>query len=58
MVAQGRPYMNQAWWLSFWPGLMIVLTTMSLNLLSNWLRTVLDPTQRWRLERSKETGHE
>ena len=55
MVAQGRPYMNQAWWLSFWPGLMIVLTTMSLNLLSNWLRTVLDPTQRWRLEKRRET---
>lgn len=57
MVAQGRPYMAQAWWLSFWPGLMIVLTTMSLNLLSNWLRTVLDPTQRWRLEGSKEAAN-
>jgi peptide/nickel transport system permease protein len=53
MVAQGRPYINQAWWLSFWPGLMIVLTTMSLNLLSNWLRTALDPMQRWRLEGTK-----
>ena len=51
MVAQGRPYINQAWWLCFWPGLMIVLTTMSLNLVSNWLRIALDPTQRWRLER-------
>lgn len=57
MVAQGRPYMNQAWWLSFWPGLTIVLTTMSLNLLSNWLRTVLDPTQRWRLEQRKEAAN-
>jgi peptide/nickel transport system permease protein len=53
MVAQGRPYINQAWWLCFWPGLMIVLTTMSLNLLSNWLRLALDPTQRWRLENRK-----
>jgi peptide/nickel transport system permease protein len=50
MVAQGRSYINQAWWLCFWPGLAIVLTTMSLNLLSNWLRIALDPTQRWRLE--------
>jgi peptide/nickel transport system permease protein len=55
MVAQGRPYMNQAWWLSFWPGLFIVLTAMSLNLVSNWLRIVLDPTQRWRLEKRRET---
>lgn len=50
MVAQGRPYLTTAWGLSFWPGLAIVLTTLSLNLLSNWLRTALDPAQRWRLE--------
>ena len=25
-------------------------TTLSLNLLSNWMRTALDPVQRWRLE--------
>ncbi|MHC2364502.1 peptide/nickel transport system permease protein [Rhizobium leguminosarum] len=57
MVAQGRPYLTNAWWLSFWPGLAIILTTLSLNLLSNWLRIALDPTQRWRLEmRGRENG--
>lgn len=50
MVSQGRPYLTTAWWLSFWPGLAIIFTTLSLNLLSNWLRVVLDPQQRWRLE--------
>lgn len=50
MVSQGRPYLTSAWWLSFWPGLVIILTTLSLNLLSNWMRTALDPVQRWRLE--------
>ncbi|GGF59771.1 peptide/nickel transport system permease protein [Mameliella alba] len=50
MVAQGRPYLTNAWWLSFMPGLAIILTTLSLNLLSNWMRTALDPVQRWRLE--------
>lgn len=50
MVSQGRPYLTNAWWLSFWPGLVIILTTLSLNLLSGWMRIVLDPTQRWRLE--------
>ena len=54
MVSQGRQYLTTAWWLSFWPGLAIILTTLSLNLLSNWLRIALDPTQRWRLE-MKET---
>jgi len=50
MVAQGRNYLNTAWWLAFFPGLAIMATTLSLNLLSNWLRVVTDPTQRWRLE--------
>lgn len=50
MVSQGRQYLTSAWWLSFWPGLAIILTTLSLNLLSNWLRVALDPQQRWRLE--------
>lgn len=50
MVSQGRPYLSTAWWLAFWPGLMIVLTALSLNLLSNWMRVALDPAQRWRLE--------
>lgn len=50
MISQGRQYLTNAWWLSFWPGLAIMLTTLSLNLLSNWLRIALDPAQRWRLE--------
>jgi peptide/nickel transport system permease protein len=50
MVAQGRPYLTSAWWLAFWPGLLIVITALSLNLLSNWMRIALDPNQRWRLE--------
>lgn len=53
MVAQGKQYLSNAWWLAFWPGLAIILTTLSLNLLSNWLRIALDPAQRWRLEISK-----
>ncbi|MCT7373990.1 ABC transporter permease [Chelativorans salis] len=57
MVSQGRPYLNTAWWLAFWPGLMIVITALSLNLLSNWMRVALDPAQRWRLE-SRKTGHD
>jgi peptide/nickel transport system permease protein len=50
MVAQGRPYLANAWWLALFPGLAIVITTMSLTLLSGWMRTALDPVQRWRLE--------
>ncbi len=53
MVAQGRNYLTQAWWLAFFPGLAIMITTLSANLLSNWLRLVTDPVQRWRLEAPK-----
>lgn len=48
MVAQGRNYLSSAWWLAFFPGLMIMLTTLALNLLSNWVRAVSDPIQRTR----------
>lgn len=57
MVSQGRPYLNTAWWLAFWPGLLIVITALSLNLISNWMRIALDPAQRWRLE-SRKTSHD
>lgn len=50
MVSQGRNYLASAWWLAFFPGLAIMLTALSANLLSSWLRTITDPTQRWRLE--------
>ncbi|HEX2828249.1 MAG TPA: ABC transporter permease [Burkholderiales bacterium] len=53
MVAQGRNYLAQAWWLSFFPGLAIMATTLSANLFSNWVRLVTDPVQRWRLEAPK-----
>jgi peptide/nickel transport system permease protein len=55
MVAEGRNYLGTAWWIAFWPGLAIMLTTTALNLLSNWLRTATDPQQRWRLE-TRETS--
>jgi peptide/nickel transport system permease protein len=49
MVADGRNYLSTAWWLALWPGLAIMLTTLSLNLLSSWVRIVNDPQQQWRL---------
>jgi len=50
MVAQGRGYLTSAWWLAFFPGVAIMLTTLALNLLSGWMRIATDPMQRWRLE--------
>jgi peptide/nickel transport system permease protein len=49
MVAQGREYLQVAWWQSVLPGLMIVITTVCANILAQWLRIATDPGQRWRL---------
>ena len=48
MLAQGRGYITSAWWLVTFPGLVILLTALSLNLLSTWVRAVTDPVTRWR----------
>ncbi|WP_411733181.1 ABC transporter permease [Paeniglutamicibacter sp.] len=49
MVAQGRQYLQTAWWLSILPGLAIVITAIAANLLAAWLRIATDPAQRWRM---------
>jgi len=43
MVFDGVQYVDSAWWLSFFPGLAIVLTVLAINLIGDWLRDVLDP---------------
>ena len=48
MLAQGRQYITTAWWLVTFPGLTILLTTLSFNLLATWFRTITDPVQRSR----------
>ena len=35
--------MQLAWWLTFFPGLAIMVTVMSLNLFGDGLRDVFDP---------------
>ncbi|WP_084101178.1 ABC transporter permease [Nocardioides luteus] len=49
MVAQGQNYLQTAWWLSFFPGLAIVIATVSATVLAAWVRLATDPAQRWRL---------
>jgi peptide/nickel transport system permease protein len=44
MLADGRTYMQTAWWISVFPGVAIMLTVLGLNLLGDWLRDRLDPT--------------
>lgn len=46
MIADGRNYLRDAWWISFFPGLAIFFTVMALNFMGDWLRDKLDPRLR------------
>lgn len=46
MVANGRNVLLDAWWLSTFPGLAIVFTVLSFNLVGDGLRDALDPRLR------------
>ena len=43
MVADGRDQLLNAWWISTFPGLAIVLTVVAFNLVGDGLRDALDP---------------
>lgn len=43
MIATGREYMLNAWWLSTFPGLVLLLLVLSINLFGEGLRDILDP---------------
>jgi len=45
MLTAGKEYIYMAWWLSLFPGLAILITVLSFNLLGEGLRNVLDPRQ-------------
>jgi ABC-type dipeptide/oligopeptide/nickel transport system permease subunit len=46
MLAAGRQYLTSYPWIATWPGLAIMWTSLSMNLLGDWLRDVLDPRLR------------
>jgi ABC-type dipeptide/oligopeptide/nickel transport system permease subunit len=43
MIALGRDFVSVAWWLPTFPGLAILLTVLSINLVGDRLRDALDP---------------
>jgi peptide/nickel transport system permease protein len=45
MVATGRSYLSDAWWIATFPGLAIVLVVLAFNLVGDGLRDALDPRQ-------------
>jgi peptide/nickel transport system permease protein len=48
MLSDGRETLNRAWWVSLFPGLAILATTLSINFVGDGLRIALDPRMRGR----------
>lgn len=46
MLGDGRDYLISDWWLVVIPGVLIVTLTMTVSLIGDWLRDVLDPNLR------------
>jgi peptide/nickel transport system permease protein len=46
MVAEGRNFVIDAWWLSLFPGVAITLVVLAFNFFGDWLRDTLDPKLR------------
>lgn len=46
MVAEGREWLNTAWWMAVFPGTAILLIVMSINFVGDWLRDRFDPRLR------------
>lgn len=43
MLSDGRSYLRHAWWITTFPGLAIMITVLSINLIGDGLRDALDP---------------
>jgi peptide/nickel transport system permease protein len=48
ILTDARSYLGTAWWMSLFPGLTIVLTVLTLNVIGDGLRDALDPKLRTR----------
>ncbi len=46
MIYEGREYLDSAWWISTFPGLLLMLTSLVVSRTGDWLRDLLDPTLR------------
>ena len=46
MIAEGKEFLTQAWWLALFPGLIITVVVMAFNFFGDWLRDYLDPRLR------------
>jgi ABC-type dipeptide/oligopeptide/nickel transport system permease subunit len=43
MLKSGMPFLEEAWWISTFPGIVLLITILGFNLLGDGMRDVLDP---------------
>ncbi len=46
MIHEGREYLDTAWWISTFPGAVLMLASLVVSRTGDWLRDLLDPTLR------------
>jgi peptide/nickel transport system permease protein len=52
MLAEGRLYLETAWWYATFPGLVLMLIVLAINMMGDGLRDILDPYRRQIYERA------
>lgn len=46
LISNGQGYINKEWWIAIFPGVLITLLVLSVNVIADWLRDVMEPSSR------------
>lgn len=46
IIADGRTYIQEAWWVAVFPGIAVAIAVLALNLMGDGLRDIIDPRHR------------
>lgn len=45
MLSDGREYLTDAWWIAVFPGIMLLLASLSINFVGDGIRDAMDPKE-------------
>jgi peptide/nickel transport system permease protein len=46
LISNGQGYINKEWWISTFPGIVITLLVIAVNIIGDWTRDVMEPVSR------------
>jgi peptide/nickel transport system permease protein len=46
LISSGDGYINKEWWISTFPGILITLLVVAVNIIGDWTRDVMEPASR------------